>query len=138
MRLKKEKIISILQNINQLDTLSLTDKEKIDYLVSMHDLGLIRYDLLNSNNYYYWWYEVEEANATYDKIDKNKFTAILSNFSITFKGLTFLKVAKLNNKYVGWALIFNDAEECVDNFEYRIKNWNDLVETMKPKQLNLI
>lgn len=136
MRLEKEKIISILKNINQLGTLSLTDKDKIDYLVTMHDLGLIRYDLLNSINYNYWWYEVDEDSATYAKIDRNKFTPALNNFSLTFKGLTFLKVAKINNKW-RWNYIFSETEQQIDSFEYKVQNWKEFVALQQPKQLNL-
>ncbi len=103
-KLNSKTIFSIINNIDKLDELDLSEKEKINYLVQLHDVGLIRYVLLNSTNYYYWWYEVPSN----ERPDKNKFTANLRNFKLTFKGEIFKK------RYDGaldWYILINDIME---------------------------
>lgn len=114
MKLKGKIIFNIIQNIDNIDKLNLSDKEKIKYLVTMHDVGLIRYTLLNPANYYYWWYEVTGQH----EIDKNKFTPCLKNFKLTFKGEMFKKRFDVS---IAWNILLTDIENNIENL--RVNNW---------------
>ena len=132
--MKRQIIHNILSNINDLESLNLSDKEKIRYLCALHDLGVIRYNKLSAANYYYWWYEIDLSQ---EKPNKNNWTANLKDFDLTFKGELFRRELDKNNN-LQWNYILLEIEEKIENdFQFRLDNWNLLIEMNSPKQLNL-
>lgn len=122
MKLNKKIVINILNKIDSLSDIEFSEKEKIYYFCTLHDIGLIRYDNLTSKNYYYWWYEVDLKD---EKPNENRFTAPLKDFSLTQKGRLFLKLTK-NNNFINSNVteIYLTAMQLIDDPAFLIENIN--------------
>ncbi len=134
MKINKQLISEILNNINDLSILNLYEKDKIYYLRFLHDVGIIRYNKLTSENYYYWWYEVDAAK---EKPDKRRFTASLTDFILTLKGDIYLRLSRNSNfEDQRFSDIFLIAEKFYDEKFYddpgfAIENFHLLIATKK-------
>ena len=122
MKINKVIIIDIVNNIDNLSNLNLTNKEKINYLILLHDIGIIKYTKLTSENYYFWWCEVDISKS---KPNKNVFSISLNNFIITQKGRMFKKIIDHKSlKNLNFYSIYNIVDQLLNDNKYLIKHIN--------------